>query len=162
MNRMIRLFAPGFAGLAFAASAGAVDIEGFWRGTVTCQEFDGVVTKTKDRVAVFDIIHPDGATFIAELNGITRFNGSIVPSSANGVTGGEAVMSGCDTDAFPIDGERGEMIHLRAKVNPTKGTGTLTGVGIYESGTTPFIKVCKYKFKRESTTPGAFTEGCPP
>ena len=68
MNRIMRLFAPGFAGLAFAASAGAVDIEGSWRGTVTCQE----------------------------------------------------------------------------------------------SSTTPFIKVCKYKFKRESTTPGAFTEGCPP
>lgn len=162
MKRTVRPLFLGIAGLSFTASAGAVDIEGFWRGTVTCQEFDGVVTKTKDRVAALDVIHPDGATFIAELNGITSFNGSIVPSASNGVTGGEAVMSGCTTDAFPIDGERGEMIHLRAKVNPTKGTGTLTGVGIYESATTPFLKVCKYKFKRESTTPGAFTEGCPP
>jgi hypothetical protein len=164
MTKLVHPCALGLAALAWAASAGAIDLEGLWQGTITCQEFDGVVTKTKDRAGALDIIHPDGATFAAELNGIRAFNGSVVPSARDGVTGGEAVMSGCDTDAFPIDGQPGEVIHLRAKVNPAKGTGTLTGTGIYESGSgagAP-IRVCKYKLKRTSTTPGAFTKGCPP
>jgi hypothetical protein len=81
----------------------------------------------------------------------------------DGITGAEAVMNGCETDSFPIDGQRGEMIHLRAKVNPEKGTGTLTGTKIFESGNSqPPIRVCKYKFERESLTPGPFTMVCLP
>jgi hypothetical protein len=37
MTRIARSFAFGLAALACAASAGAIHLEGFWRGTITCQ-----------------------------------------------------------------------------------------------------------------------------
>ena len=44
------------------------------------------------------------------------------------------------------------------KVDPEKGTGTLSGESIFESEAQ--VVVCKLKYKRTSTTPGKFLN-CP-
>jgi hypothetical protein len=161
ISRILRPAALGLATLACSASAGAIQLTGLWHGTITCLEYDGVVTKEKDRAGALDITHGDGATFQAAVNGIRAFNGSLIPSAIDGTTQAELVMNSCSVDPFPIDGAPGQMIHLRAKVNPAKGTGTLVGTSIFEDGAGR-LGVCKLKFKRHNTIPNPSLPLCPP
>lgn len=71
---------------------------------------------------------------------------------------GEAVLNSCSTDGVPLDGNPGEIIRLKAKVNASKGTGSLSGISIFEAQ--GLVLTCKLEHKRVNTTPAKFA-GCP-
>lgn len=144
--------------VALAVSpAHAVDLTGVWEGTITCQAFNGEYSKTKDADSTLHIFQ-EGGTFIAQLDGEVSFNGAVIDSTAKPTEQGEAAMNACSTDATPLGDGSDLIARLKAKVNPEKGTGTLTGEGVF--ATTGAVSTCKYKLKRTSTMPPKFA-GCP-
>jgi hypothetical protein len=137
--------------------AHAVDLTGTWQGAVTCQAFNGAYSKTKNADSTLLIVQA-GGTFSARLDDELSFNGAVIDSTAKPTEQGEAAMNACSTDASPLADGDDEIARLKAKVNPEKGTGTLSGESIF--GTTGMALTCKYKLKRTSTTPPKFA-GCP-
>ena len=134
----------------------AVDLTGVWEGTVTCQVFNGAYSKTKNTASTL-LISQEGATFAARLDDELSFNGAVLDSTAKPAEQGEAAMNACSTDATPLGDGDDEIARLKVKVNPEKGTGSLTGESHF--ATTGAVLTCKYKLKRTSTTPPKFT-GC--
>jgi hypothetical protein len=148
---MIRsLIGIALALVAVAPSARAVDLTGTWEGTVTCTAFNGEYSKTKVADSVLLILQSASGEFTALLDGMLGFNGRVVDSTAKPEVQGEAVMTVCSTDAVPIGGGDDEIARLKVKVNPVKGTGTLSGESIVTTQGT--ILTCKYKHKRTSPT----------
>jgi hypothetical protein len=150
------LFCIALATVA-VAPAQAVNLTGTWEGTVTCQVFDGAYSKTKNANSTL-IIAQEGATFDARLGDDLNFNGAGIDSTAKPTLQGEAAMNACSTDTTPLGDGDDEIVRLKVKVNPEKGTGALSGESV--SGRTGSVRTCKYKFKRTSTNLPKFT-GCP-
>jgi len=142
-----------------AAPAGAIDLTGTWEGTFSCKSFDGTAApqnfKNKDSVM---LIAQTDATFIAQLDEVDHYNGAVIDDASDTTARGEAVMNHCGTDALPLLDSPGEIVRLKAKVDPEKGTGTLSGDSIFEMP--GLVMSCKFKFKRTNLTPNKFG-GCP-
>jgi hypothetical protein len=154
---MIRsIFSIALVALA-VSPAHAVDLTGVWEGTVTCQVFNGAYSKTKNADSTL-LIAQEGTTFSARLDDELSFNGAVIDSTAKPTEQGEAAMNTCSTDATPLGDGDDEIARLKVKVNPEKGTGSLTGESHF--ATTGTVLSCKYKLKRTSTMPPKFT-GCP-
>ena len=146
-----------FASLA-ATSARAIDLTGTWNGSYSCAGFDGEATKDKVKDSVLLVVQT-GATLSAIIdngNGGT-YRGATIDATAKPTEQGEAVLNGCATDALPLADAASELVRLKIKVNPEKGTGTLSGVSYFEQPGN--VLTCKLKYKRVSTTPGKFA-GC--
>ena len=97
-----------------------------------------------------------GATLSASIDDGSggTYNGATVDSTAKPTEQGETVLNACGTDAIPLVGGSSELMRLKAKVDPAKGTGTLTGVSYFETPT--FLLTCKLKYKRVETTTAKF------
>ena len=153
------LLAIALASIVAAAPAGAIDLTGTWTGSVTCKLFglDGESSTEKFKDSAL-VIAQTGETFDAELD-LLALRGATIDAAADGARRGQAVLLACDADAVPLDGGVNEFVQLKAKVDAEKGTGTLTGVSLFEHGQNGFM-TCKLKYKRTSTTPGVLTP-CP-
>jgi hypothetical protein len=142
--------------LSFASGARALDLTGSWEGSWSCQRYDGTTSKTNNKDSTLTIFQANAmVTFNALLDGEIVYNGTLIPDTGDGLKLGAAVLAQCGTDPFPISGLAGELIRFKAKgVDPEKGTGTLTGVSVFEAGDPVGVtSLCKYKFKRVSTKP---------
>ena len=153
MSRSARL---AIALVLLAAPAGAVDLSGTWNGSYTCTGSNGEVVKVKQKESVLLIAQTD-ATFSASIDG-TAYNGAVLNLDADATKKGDAVMNSCTLDAVPMNGASGEIVHFKVKVDPDKGSGTVSGESIFESVSQQLV--CKLKYKRTNTTPTKFT-GCP-
>jgi hypothetical protein len=151
------ILAIAIAALA-AASAGAIDLTGTWNGKYSCQDFDGDYAKFKSSESVLRIVQT-GTTLVASIDGgAGTYDGAVIDSTAKPAQEGEAVLNLCLTSAAPLGG--GELFKIKAKVDPEKGTGTISGVSHYEGGTV--VNTCKLKYKRVSTDPGKVDTCMPP
>src|SRR5262249_1760406 len=127
-----------------------------WEGSYSCDAFNGTAAKNKVKPSVL-LIAQEGATFIASLDNIDTYSGATIDDTADTTKKGEAVLDHCGTDQTPLVGF-GEIIRFKAKVDPVKGTGTLSGESIFEMEGT--VASCKFKYKRtEMSLPKLL--GCP-
>jgi hypothetical protein len=151
-------FLAAVAALAFTTSAHAVDLTGTWNGSYSCTNFDGTATKTKTKDSVLLIVQT-GPTLSAIIDAGAggTYRGATIDATAKPTEQGEAVFNFCTTDALPLADSASELVRLKAKVDPEKGTGTLSGVSYFEQPTN--LLTCKLKYKRVSTAPPKFA-GC--
>ena len=156
----MKLLAAFITVAAFAAvtSAHAVDLTGTWNGSYSCTSFDGTTTKNKTKDSVLLIVQT-GATLAAIIDDGSggTYRGAAIDATAKPAEQGEAVFNFCTTDALPLADSASELVRLKAKVNPAKGTGTLSGVSYFEQPGN--LLTCKLKYKRVSTAPTKFA-GC--
>ena len=153
------LLAIAVCALATATSASAIDLTGTWSGKYTCTQFDGSSSKvTSPPDSVLLIVQTGGtlSAIIDDGSGGT-YRGATIDATAKPDEQGEAVFNACGTDAVPFSGGTSELVRLKVKVDPDKGTGTLSGVSYFETPT--FMLTCKLKYKRTSTAPTKFG-GC--
>jgi hypothetical protein len=143
------LLALALAAAATASPAGAVDVTGTWEGSVTCSVFDGAYAKTKTSPSTLLIVQ-EGNLFIARLDDALTYNGGVIDSGDKPLLQGEGAMNLCSTDVVPLGGGDDEIVRMKLKVNPEKGTGTLSGESIF--GAAGEARTCKYKYKRTSAT----------
>jgi hypothetical protein len=153
------LLTVAVAALAAATSAHAVDLTGTWNGKYTCTQFDGSSSKVTSPPDSVLLIDQTGATLSAIIDAGSggTYRGATIDATAKPDAQGEAVFNACQTDAVPFSGGTGELVRLKVKVDPEKGTGTLSGVSYFETQT--YLLTCKLKYKRVSTAPTKFG-GC--
>ena len=121
----------------FEASAGAVDLTGTWNGKYSCQDFDGDYDKFKSNESVLRIVQT-GTTLVASIDGgAASYDGAVIDSTAKPAQEGEAVMNLCLTG-----GAGGELFKIKAKVDPEKGTGTITGVSEVLKEKMKGVRIC--------------------
>lgn len=144
--------------LACATSAHAVDLTGTWNGSYSCVNFDGTTTKNKTKDSVLLIVQTGGTlSAIIDDGAGGTYRGATIDATAKPGEQGEAVFNFCSTDSFPLADSASELVRLKAKVNPEKGTGTLSGVSYFEQPGN--MLTCKLKYKRVSSAPTKFG-GC--
>ena len=146
------------AAVTAATSAQAIDLTGTWNGSYSCVNFDGATTKNKTKDSVLLIVQT-GTTLSAIIDDGSggTYRGATIDATAKPTEQGETVFNFCSTDALPLADSASELVRLKAKVNPEKGTGTLSGVSYFEQPGN--MLTCKLKYKRVNTAPPKFG-GC--
>jgi hypothetical protein len=91
----------------------------------------------------------------------TRYYGTFINDDKKPNEKGELFLVQCETDN-DAGADYAEMIRAVVKVNPSKGTGSLSGVSIAEGslGNGHAFRTCKYKFKLTGL-PNPNVPGCP-
>jgi hypothetical protein len=142
------LFAAGFALLALtAAPLHAFQATGTWTGQFSCKDFNGEKSTFKMKPSTL-LISQSGVDVRAELDGNFRYHGTFQNDEKKPSEKGEMFLVLCGTDNN-AGVDHSEMLHAIVKVNPTKGTGSFSGVSILEGdfGDGHLFGTCKFKFK---------------
>jgi len=154
---------PSFAlvaALALAAPAAAFDLTGTWEGKQTCGDFNGTAAKFTVPSSTIQITQV-GTAIVMLVDGADYYNGVGIDATAKPETG-RTYFVHCGTSDVPGNGVDGFDETGSASVKTKdNGSGSLKGGSTFYNNNVD-VGVCKWTYKRTSTTNPNLTSPCAP